>query len=81
MPNVVAALFHDLTGPDTQPPEWALVGHNWLMIIMLPLVPLTFLRRLDSLRHTSYIALFSVGELPTKLRVSVTYYGLGQHIS
>jgi len=30
---------------------------------MLVLIPLAFLRRLDSLRHTSYIALFSVGYL------------------
>jgi len=29
---------------------------------MFILVPLAFLRRLDSLRHTSYVALFSVGE-------------------
>ncbi|OBZ74208.1 Vacuolar amino acid transporter 5 [Grifola frondosa] len=38
MPNVVSALYHDLTSPDTVPP-------------------------LDSLRHTSYIALFSVAYL------------------
>ena len=62
MPNVVAALYHDLTSPDVNPPAWMLSGQNWLMIIMIPLLPLTFLRRLDSLRHTSYIALFSVGE-------------------
>ena len=29
---------------------------------MVILVPLSFLRRLDSLRHTSYVALFSCGE-------------------
>lgn len=62
MPSVVAALYHDLTDADTNPPEWALSGHVWISLLMLILVPLSFLRKLDSLRHTSYIALFSVGE-------------------
>ena len=31
---------------------------------MVVLVPLSYLRRLDSLRHASYIALFSCGERP-----------------
>ena len=61
LPNVVASLYHDLTSPDTNPPEWALSGHVWICLIMIVLVPLSFLRRLDSLRHTSYIALFSCG--------------------
>ncbi|KAM6497076.1 vacuolar amino acid transporter 5 [Amanita muscaria] len=63
MPNVVASLYHDLTSPDTNPPKWALNGTNWLLIFMIVLVPLCFLRRLDSLRHASYIALFSVAYL------------------
>ncbi|CAL1714589.1 unnamed protein product [Somion occarium] len=63
MPNVVAALYHDLTSPDTNPPTWALSGRNWISIFMLVLLPLAFLRRIDSLRHTSYIALFSVAYL------------------
>ncbi len=62
MPSVVAALYHDLTSPDVNPPAWMLSGQNWITIIMIPLIPLTFLRKLDSLRHTSYVALFSVGE-------------------
>ena len=62
MPNVVLALYHDLTSPDVNPPTWMLSGQNWITLLMIPLVPLTFLRKLDSLRHTSYIALFSVGE-------------------
>ena len=61
MPNVVAALYHDLTSPDTNPPDWALSGRVWISLLMLILVPLCFLRKLDSLRHTSYVALFSVG--------------------
>lgn len=67
MPNVVASLYHDLTSETTNPPEWALDGANWLFIFMILLVPLCFLRHIDSLRHTSYIALFSVGELIVKL--------------
>lgn len=63
MPNVVSALYHDLTSPDTNPPDWALSGRNWITILMIILVPLAFLRKLDSLRHTSYIALFSVAYL------------------
>ncbi|KAI0091649.1 vacuolar amino acid transporter 5 [Irpex rosettiformis] len=63
MPNVVAALYHDLASEDTIPPAWALSGRVWITIMMLILVPLSFLRKLDSLRHTSYIALFSVAYL------------------
>jgi len=63
MPNVVASLYHDLTSETTNPPEWALNGSNWLTLFMLILVPLSFLRQLNSLRHTSYVALFSVAYL------------------
>ncbi|KAJ7289179.1 transmembrane amino acid transporter protein-domain-containing protein [Mycena rebaudengoi] len=63
MPNVVAALYHDLAGPSTIPPAWALSGRIWISGFMIVLVPLVFLRHLDSLRHTSYVALFSVGYL------------------
>jgi len=62
IPSVIASLYHDLTSPDTNPPEWALNGRIWIILLMVILVPLSFLRRLDSLRHTSYIALFSCGE-------------------
>lgn len=72
MPNVVAALYHDLTSPDVNPPEWALSGRNWICILMLILVPLSFLRDLHSLRHTSYVALFSVAYLV--LVVIVCYF-------
>ncbi|KAJ7464531.1 transmembrane amino acid transporter protein-domain-containing protein [Mycena latifolia] len=61
MPNVVTALYHDLSS--TTPPAWALSGRNWISIFMIILVPLVFLRHLDSLRHTSYVALFSVAYL------------------
>ncbi|RPD64134.1 vacuolar amino acid transporter 5 [Lentinus tigrinus ALCF2SS1-7] len=72
MPSVVSALYHDLTSPDVNPPAWMLSGQNWITIIMIPLIPLTFLRKLDSLRHTSYIALFSVAYLV--LIVIVCYF-------
>ena len=62
IPSVIASLYHDLTSPDTNPPEWALNGRVWIILLMVVLGPLSFLRRLDSLRHTSYIALFSCGE-------------------
>lgn len=64
MPNVVQSLYHDLTSLDTEPPAWAVSGRIWITLFMAVLIPLCFLRRLDSLRHTSYVALFSVGELP-----------------
>lgn len=62
IPSVIASLYHDLTSPDTNPPEWALNGRMWILLLMVVLGPLSFLRRLDSLRHTSYVALFSCGE-------------------
>jgi len=62
MPNVVASLYHDLTMATRKPPAWALDGRNWILILMVGLLPWCFSKRIDSLRHTSYIALFSVGE-------------------
>jgi amino acid permease len=62
MPNVVESLYHDLTPSHVDPPEWALNGANWITLFMLVLVPLGFLRHLNSLRHTSFVALFSVGQ-------------------
>ncbi|KAF8141578.1 vacuolar amino acid transporter 5 [Boletus edulis] len=65
MPNVVASIYHDLTSPDTNPPEWTLSGRNWVILIMMLLAPLSFLRKLDSLRYASYVAMFSVVYLVT----------------
>jgi amino acid permease len=62
MPNVVQALYHDLTSETTDPPAWALSGRMWITLFMSVLVPLAFLRRLDSLRHASFIGIFAVGE-------------------
>ena len=61
MPNVVASIFHDLASPETNPPEWALSGRNWIILFMLLLAPLSFLRKIDSLRYASYVAIFSIG--------------------
>ncbi|EJD07295.1 uncharacterized protein FOMMEDRAFT_15993 [Fomitiporia mediterranea MF3/22] len=72
MPNVVLSLYHDLTSPDTEPPAWAVSGQAWISLFMVILIPLCFLRKLDSLRHTSYIALFSVAYLV--LIVIVCYF-------
>ena len=65
MPSVVETLYHDLTSEDTNPPEWTLNEQNWLIIFMFILAPLSFLRHINSLRHTSYIALFAVGKWVT----------------
>jgi len=61
MPNVIAAFYHDLSLGD--PPAWARSGRVWITILMGILFPLSFMRKIDSLRHTSYIALFSVAYL------------------
>lgn len=71
MPNVVESLYHALTSESTNPPKWALEGRNWISFFMLILVPLSFFRQLNSLRHTSYIALFSVAYL---LVIVITCY-------
>lgn len=44
-------------------PEWLLNRQLWIMLSMACLVPLAFLRRLDSLKGISYIALCSVANL------------------
>jgi amino acid permease len=59
MPNVVASFYHDLSSGKVDPPTWTLAGGNWIFVFSLILVPLCFLRRIHSLRHTSYVALFS----------------------
>jgi amino acid permease len=62
MPNVIQSLYHDLTSEGTEPPAWALSGRLWISLFMSVLIPLAFLRRLDSLRHASFIGLFTVGK-------------------
>ncbi|CAE6428833.1 unnamed protein product [Rhizoctonia solani] len=60
MPAVVRSFYHVFTAPDVNPPWWAVSGHVWIFVFLAFLAPLCFLHRLDSLRHTSYVALFSV---------------------
>lgn len=62
MPNVAAAIHHAIASPDSRLPDWALSDRVWLCFLMVILGPLAFLRRLDSLRHASFIALFAIGE-------------------
>ncbi|KZT55824.1 hypothetical protein CALCODRAFT_556245 [Calocera cornea HHB12733] len=61
MPQAVRAVYHALNWGDTP----ALLGNGrfWIIFFMALLMPLCFLRKLDSLRHTSYVALFSVAYL------------------
>lgn len=63
MPSVVAAIHHDVSSPDTHIPDWALSSRVWLCLIMLILAPVSFLRRFDSLKHISFIALFAIAYL------------------
>ncbi|THV05555.1 hypothetical protein K435DRAFT_712521 [Dendrothele bispora CBS 962.96] len=60
-PNVVASLYHDLS--TKEPPAWTTSGRIWIALFMIILAPLGFLRQLNSLRHTSYVSLFSVAYL------------------
>lgn len=59
MPSVVRSLYHHLS--PGEPPLWTLDGRLWITFFMSALIPLCFLRRLDSLRHASYIAVFAAG--------------------
>lgn len=61
MPKVVASLYHDLAPETLGAPEWTQNGNIWITLFTSILVPLCFLKHLHSLRHTSYVALFSVG--------------------
>lgn len=63
MPNVAAAIHHSIASPGSRLPDWALSDRVWLCFLMLILGPLAFLRRLDSLKHASFIALFAIGYL------------------
>ncbi|KAI5812279.1 transmembrane amino acid transporter protein-domain-containing protein [Pyronema omphalodes] len=43
--------------------DFMLDRHFWITAFMLVVIPLSFLRRLDSLKYTSFIALVSIGYL------------------
>ncbi|KIJ55724.1 hypothetical protein M422DRAFT_240339 [Sphaerobolus stellatus SS14] len=57
--NVVASIYHDLLPGD--PPAWAMNGRLWITLCMAALIPLSFLRKLNSLRDASYIAVSVTG--------------------
>lgn len=44
-------------------PIFLLDRHFWITVFMLVVIPLSFLRKLDSLKYTSFIALTSIGYL------------------
>jgi hypothetical protein len=70
MPAVVRSFYHVFTAPGVNPPWWAVSGHVWIVVFLAFLAPLCFLHRLDSLRHTSYVALFSVCEYTVLLELA-----------
>ncbi|KAH0356730.1 putative amino acid transporter, partial [Aureobasidium melanogenum] len=57
MPGVVRGFT------DTPAADYLLDRHFWVTAFMLVVIPLSFLRRLDSLKYTSIIALVSIGYL------------------
>ncbi|KAL1296723.1 hypothetical protein AAFC00_000194 [Neodothiora populina] len=57
MPGVVRGFT------DSPPAEYLVDRHFWVTVFMLVVIPLSFLRRLDSLKYTSVIALISIGYL------------------
>ncbi|KAG0645148.1 Vacuolar amino acid transporter 5 [Hyphodiscus hymeniophilus] len=58
MPGVVRG-FNE--GADSVP--FLVDRHFWVTVFMLVVIPLSFLRRLDSLKYTSVVALISIGYL------------------
>lgn len=63
MPKVVETFYQLPMAAGAGPPAWALSGRVWIALIMLIVYPLGSLRRLDSLRHASYVGVFAVGKL------------------
>ncbi|PWN38701.1 hypothetical protein IE81DRAFT_327231 [Ceraceosorus guamensis] len=60
MPQVVLSMAKLGGGSMEDLPLWTLARGTWIAAGMAGLVPLCFLRRLDSLRHTSYLSLVAV---------------------
>ncbi|KAI9812275.1 MAG: hypothetical protein M1827_004723 [Pycnora praestabilis] len=58
MPRVVMGFSHHAGSVD-----FLVDRHFWVTAFMLVVIPLSFLRRLDSLKYTSVIALISIGYL------------------
>lgn len=60
MPQVVLSMSHHLPGETLPDHSMWLDGRLWLLLSFVIIGPISFLRRLDSLRFTSQIALASV---------------------
>lgn len=56
MPKVVLSF-------NSSPPEWLLDRGFWIVVSMVILTPLCYLKQLNSLRFTSYIAMLAVVDL------------------
>ncbi|KAH9926959.1 transmembrane amino acid transporter protein-domain-containing protein [Fomitopsis serialis] len=61
MPNVIAALYHDLSLGD--PPAWAQSGRVWITILMGVLFPLSFMRKIDTYLVVVVIGTQAPGEI------------------
>lgn len=58
MPGVMLGFNHDVADL-----PYLVDRHFWITAFMLLIIPLSFLRRLDSLKYTSLVALVSIGYL------------------
>ena len=60
MPQVIISFFRAFHRDIHQIPTLFLDRSFWILALIILLIPLCFLRRLDSLRHTSYLSLLAV---------------------
>lgn len=60
MPQVIISFFRAFHRDIHQIPSIFLDRSFWILALIILLIPLCFLRRLDSLRHTSYLSLLAV---------------------
>lgn len=57
-PQIIHAAF-----PQAEGSEYLMDRRFWLTFFMILIIPLSFLRRLDSLKYTSVVSLFAIGYL------------------
>lgn len=60
MPQVVLSMLKAAGHEHDAIPAWLLDRDFWITFLVVLLLPLCFLRKLDSLRHTSYLSLMAV---------------------
>ena len=60
MPQVIISFFRAFHRDIHEIPTLFLDRSFWILALIILLIPLCFLRRLDSLRHTSYLSLLAV---------------------